>query len=74
MKDQAEKLAESLAYARRAFGVVPVQRLTPTALADWSASLTGKGGKALAPATKRRAICPAQVGDGSREADALAYL
>ncbi|MGH3416718.1 MAG: tyrosine-type recombinase/integrase [Actinocrinis sp.] len=47
---------ESLAYARRAFGAVPVQRLTPAALADWSASLTGKGGKALAPATKRRAI------------------
>lgn len=47
---------ESLAYARRAFGAVPVQRLTPAALADWSATLTGKGGKALAPATKRRAI------------------
>ena len=47
---------ESLAYARRAFGAVPVQKLTPAALADWSASLTGKGGKALAPATKRRAI------------------
>jgi hypothetical protein len=25
-------------------------------LADWSATLTGKGGKALAPTTKRRAI------------------
>ncbi|OBK13321.1 tyrosine-type recombinase/integrase [Mycobacterium asiaticum] len=47
---------ESLAYARRAFGAVPVQKLTPAALADWSASMTGKGGKALAPATKRRAI------------------
>lgn len=47
---------ESLAYARRAFGAVPVQRLTPAALADWSAELTGKGGKSLAPATKRRAI------------------
>jgi integrase len=47
---------ESLTYARRAFGTVPVQKLTPAALADWSATLTGKGGKALAPATKRRAI------------------
>jgi integrase len=47
---------ESLAYARRAFGAVPVQKLTPAALADWSATLTGKGGKVLAPATKRRAI------------------
>lgn len=47
---------ESLAYARRTFGAVPVQKLTPAALADWSASLTGKGGRVLAPATKRRAI------------------
>ncbi|BBY90703.1 hypothetical protein MGALJ_03720 [Mycobacterium gallinarum] len=47
---------ESLAYARHAFGAIPVQRLTPAALADWSATLTGKGAKALAPATKRRAI------------------
>lgn len=47
---------ESLAYARRAFGTVAVQKLTPAALADWSATLTGKGGQALAPATKRRAI------------------
>ena len=47
---------ESLAYARRAFGAVPVQKLTPAALADWSATLTGKDGKVLAPATKRRAI------------------
>ncbi|WP_137146921.1 site-specific integrase [Mycolicibacterium sp. CR10] len=47
---------ESLAYARRAFGAVAVQKLTPAALADWSMALTGKGGKALAPATKRRAI------------------
>ena len=42
---------ESLAYARRAFGAVPVQKLTPAALADWSATLTGKDGKVLAPAT-----------------------
>ena len=34
---------ESLAYARRAFGAVPVQKLTPAALANWSATLTGKG-------------------------------
>src|ERR1700732_4554326 len=47
---------ESLAYARRAFGAVPVQKLTPAALANWSATLTGKGGRTLAPATKRRAI------------------
>ncbi|MCV7300667.1 tyrosine-type recombinase/integrase [Mycobacterium barrassiae] len=47
---------ESLAYARRAFGEVSVQQITPATLADWSATLTGKGGKALAPATKRRAI------------------
>ena len=47
---------ESLAYARRAFGALPVQKLTPAALADWSAKLTGKGGATLAPATKRRAI------------------
>ncbi|QLL08843.1 tyrosine-type recombinase/integrase [Mycobacterium vicinigordonae] len=47
---------ESLAYARRAFGAVPVQKLTPATFADWSASLTGKGRKPLAPATKRRAI------------------
>src|SRR6476620_10336112 len=47
---------ESLAYARKAFGAVPVQKLTPAALADWSAKLTGKDGKVLAPATKRRAI------------------
>ena len=51
---------ESLAYARRAFGAVPVpvpvQKLTPAALASWSATLTGKGGRTLAPATKRRAI------------------
>lgn len=47
---------ESLVYARIAFGAVPVQKLTPAALADWSATLTGKGGKPLAPATKRRAI------------------
>ena len=47
---------ESLVYARRAFGALPVQKLTPAALADWSAKLTGKGGATLAPATKRRAI------------------
>jgi integrase len=47
---------ESLAYARRAFGAVPVQHLTPAALANWSATLTGKEGQALAPATRRRAI------------------
>lgn len=47
---------ESLAYARRAFGAVQVQKLTPAALTDWSAALTGKNGKVLAPATKRRAI------------------
>jgi hypothetical protein len=42
---------ESLAYARRAFGALPVQKLTPAALAGWSAKLTGKGGAPLAPAT-----------------------
>lgn len=47
---------ESLAYARRAFGSVSVQKLTPAALADWAATMTGKEGRALAPATKRRAI------------------
>jgi integrase len=47
---------ESLMYARRSFGAVQVQKLTPAALADWSAVLKGKDGKALAPATKRRAI------------------
>ncbi|OBB72838.1 tyrosine-type recombinase/integrase [Mycobacterium sp. 852014-52144_SCH5372336] len=47
---------ESLAYARRAFGAVQVQKLTPATLADWSAALKGKDGNTLAPATKRRAI------------------
>ena len=47
---------ESLVYARRAFGAVHVQKLTPAALTDWSTALKGKDGKALAPATKRRAI------------------
>src|SRR5271156_5304081 len=47
---------ESLAHAGRALGAVPVQKLTPAALANWSAMLTGKGGRTLAPATKRRAI------------------
>ena len=42
--------------ARRTFGSVPVQKLTPAALADWAANLTGKRGRPLAPATKRRAI------------------
>lgn len=47
---------ESLRYARRSFGSVPVQTLTPAALADWAATLAGKDGRVLAPATKRRAI------------------
>lgn len=47
---------ESLAYARRVFGGVQIQKLTPAALADWSATLTGNGGKALTAVTKRRAI------------------
>ena len=47
---------ESLMYARRSFGAVQVQKLTPAALADWSAALKGKDGKALEPTTKRRAI------------------
>ncbi|MGV0991174.1 MAG: tyrosine-type recombinase/integrase [Mycobacterium sp.] len=47
---------ESLLYARRAFGAAAVQKLTPAALADWAAAMTGKDGKVLAPATKRRAI------------------
>ena len=47
---------ESLAYARRAFGAVQVQKLTPAALADWAAALKRKDGNAMAPATKRRAI------------------
>ncbi|OBI78926.1 recombinase XerD [Mycolicibacterium fortuitum] len=51
---------EPLAYARRSFGAVPVQKLTPAALADWFASLTGKGGKSLAPSTKRRALVTLQ--------------
>jgi integrase len=46
--------------ARPTLGTDPMTRrqvrLTPAALADWSAALTGKGGKSLAPATKRRAI------------------
>lgn len=45
---------ESLAYARRAFGAAPVRGLTPAALVDWSASLTGKGGKPLPMASGRR--------------------
>ncbi|HEX3288443.1 MAG TPA: site-specific integrase, partial [Mycobacterium sp.] len=51
---------ESLAYARRAFGAVQVQKLTPPVLADWFATLAGKGGNALAPATKRRALITLQ--------------
>ncbi|MDP0399222.1 MULTISPECIES: tyrosine-type recombinase/integrase [Tsukamurella] len=57
---------ESLAYARRAFGPVAVQKVTPEALIDWSLNLTTKPGtnadgtekpgKPLAPATRRRAI------------------
>jgi integrase len=47
---------ESLAYARRAFGAVPVQKLTPKGLTDWAAALKRKDGNAMAPATKRRAI------------------
>lgn len=51
---------ESLAYARRGFGEVAIQKLTPAALTDWFVTLTGKGGKALAPATKRRALVTLQ--------------
>ncbi|ANY24404.1 site-specific integrase [Gordonia terrae] len=57
---------ESLAYARRTFGQVAVQKLTPEALTEWSLTMTTKHGtnadgtprpgKALAPSTKRRAI------------------
>ncbi|BBY54597.1 tyrosine-type recombinase/integrase [Mycobacterium koreense] len=47
---------ESLAYARRAFGAVEVQKITPAALTDWSITMTGVSGKTLAPATRRRAI------------------
>lgn len=57
---------ESLAYARRTFGQVAVQKLTPEALTEWSLTMTTKPGtnpdgtpkpgKALAPSTKRRAI------------------
>lgn len=47
---------ESLAYARLTFDNLPVQKLTPEAITDWSLSLTTKAGKPLAPSTKRRAI------------------
>ncbi|WP_341267042.1 tyrosine-type recombinase/integrase [Gordonia malaquae] len=57
---------ESLAYARRAFGSVAVQKLTPEVLVDWSLNLTTKPGtnadgtlkpgRPLAASTKRRAI------------------
>ncbi|WP_035760328.1 tyrosine-type recombinase/integrase [Gordonia amicalis] len=57
---------ESLAYARRAFGSVAVQRLTPEVLVNWSLNLTTKPttnadgtpkpGRPLAAATKRRAV------------------
>ncbi|MCZ4652906.1 tyrosine-type recombinase/integrase [Gordonia amicalis] len=47
---------ESLAYARRAFGSVAVQKLTPEVLVDWSLSMTTKAGAPLAASTKRRAI------------------
>ena len=59
---------ESLAYARRAFGAVPVQKLTPAALADWSAALTGKGGRASGTGHQAPRDRPAQVGDGPRDA------
>jgi hypothetical protein len=36
---------ESLAFARRAFGAVQLQKLTPPALADWFAALAGKGAR-----------------------------
>lgn len=52
---------ESLAYSRRTFGKVAVQRLTPEILTEWSLSLTGVTGKPLAPATKRRAIVTIQA-------------
>jgi hypothetical protein len=65
---------ESLAYARRAFGALPVQKLTPAALADWSTKLTGKGGATLAPATQAPRDRPTQVGPGPRAQDALADL
>jgi integrase len=35
---------------------VEVQKITPAALTDWSITMTGVGGKTLAPATRRRAI------------------
>lgn len=47
---------ESLAYARRAFGALSVQKLTPVALTDWSLSMTARSGKPLGQDTKRRAI------------------
>ncbi|AFA74236.1 integrase family protein [Gordonia polyisoprenivorans VH2] len=57
---------ESLAYARRAFGSVTVQKLTPEVLIDWSLNMTTKPGtnkdgtlrpgRPLAASTKRRAI------------------
>ncbi len=47
---------ESLAYALRAFGAVPAQKLTPPMLVSWSISMTAKSGKPLGQDTKRRAI------------------
>ncbi|MCF8609993.1 site-specific integrase [Gordonia sp. HY285] len=61
---------ESLAYARRSFGDVPLQRITPELLVDWTLTMSTKprhtkDGKPiptrpLAPATKRRAIVSTQ--------------
>ena len=62
---------ESLAHARRAFAEVPVQKITPAQLVDWSLNLRTRHGKnpdgserpgrPLAAATKRRAIVTAQA-------------
>lgn len=62
---------ESLAYARRAFGAMEVQKITPAALTDWSITMTGVNGKTLAPATPPPRHRPAEVGHGSRPPDAL---
>ena len=47
---------ESLAYARRAFGEVPVQKITPPMLVSWSITLTRSDGEPLGHDTKRRAV------------------
>ena len=47
---------ESLAYSRRAFGEVNVQRLTPAGLVDWSLTMTSRTGEPLAASTRRLAI------------------